>query len=202
MGKLERNIALVTGAGSGFGAAIAEKFAAEGAVVLVGDINQTSGEAVAVKLHGATFVKLDVTSHADWKAALPLAKPSVDVTDDEFDTLLNVNIKSVYLSVSEIMPYFVGRGSGASVNTSYMDRITQGLASEYDTKGVRINPVCPLRAPTGLLEKFSGVLDTPEKRERFGKSVPLGRMTEPMDVAKVVAFPASDEKSGFITGVW
>lgn len=74
-----------------------------------------------------------------------------------------------------------------------MDRITQGLASEYDTKGVRINPVCPLRAPTGLLEKFSGVLDTPEKRERFGKSVPLGSVQTLLLSALFVLSPCSGE---------
>lgn len=63
-------------------------------------------------------------------------KPSVDVTDDEFDTLLNVNIKSVYLSVSEIMPYFVGRGSGASVNTSSVagTRVREGQVWYGGTK--------------------------------------------------------------------
>ena len=60
--------------------------------------------------------------------------------------------------------------------------------------------MCPLRGPTGLLEKFSGVPDTPEERARFGKSVPLGRMSEPEDVANAAVFLASDEAS-FITGV-
>ena len=60
--------------------------------------------------------------------------------------------------------------------------------------------MCPLRGATGLLEKFSGVPDTPEERARFGKSVPLGRMSEPEDVANAAVFLASDEAS-FITGV-
>lgn len=79
-------------------------------------------------------------------------------------------------------------------------QITQGIAAEYGADGIRINSVCPLRGATGLLEKFSGVPDTAEERERFGKSVPLGRMSEPDDVANAAVFLASDEAS-FITGV-
>lgn len=115
------------------------------------------------------------------------------MTEEEFDTLINVNIKGVFHSIKTVMPYFASRGSGIFVNTSsvagtrvrdgqvwygatkaYMDRMTQGLAMEYGPKGVRINSVCPLRGPTGLLEKFSGTKDTPEERERFSKSIPLG----------------------------
>ena len=79
-------------------------------------------------------------------------------------------------------------------------QVTQGLAAEYGPQGVRVNSICPLRGATALLEMFSGVADTPEERERFAKTVPLGRMSEPQDIANAAIFLASDEAS-FISGV-
>ncbi len=78
--------------------------------------------------------------------------------------------------------------------------MTQGLAAEYGPDGIRVNSICPLRGATGLLEMFSGVADTPEERERFAKSVPLGRMSDPQDIANAAVYLASDEAS-FVTGV-
>jgi len=78
--------------------------------------------------------------------------------------------------------------------------VTQGLAAEYGPDGIRVNSICPLRGATGLLEMFSGVADTPEERERFAKSVPLGRMSDPQDIANAAVYLASDEAS-FVTGV-
>jgi 3-oxoacyl-[acyl-carrier protein] reductase len=163
-------------------------------------------------------------------------KPSIEVTEEEFDKIIAVNVKSIYLSVAVVVPYFVSKKSGAFVNTSSVagikvrpgqvfyggtkgflntvcvlpcrqnvwadpsPQITQGLAAEYGPEGVRFNSVCPLRGATGLLEMFSGVPDTPEEREKFAKSVPLGRMSEPRDVANAAVFLASDE-AAFITGV-
>lgn len=78
--------------------------------------------------------------------------------------------------------------------------MTQGLAAEYGPDGIRVNSICPLRGATGLLEMFSGVADTPEERERFAESVPLGRMSDPQDIANAAVYLASDEAS-FVTGV-
>ena len=81
-----------------------------------------------------------------------------------------------------------------------MSQVTQGLAAEYGPQGVRINSICPLRGATGLLEWFSGVADTPEERERFAQTVPLGRMSDVQDIANAAVFLASDEAS-FVSGV-
>jgi 3-oxoacyl-[acyl-carrier protein] reductase len=145
-------------------------------------------------------------------------KPSTEVSEDEFDRVLNVNVKSIYWSVAVVVPYFVKQGGGVVLNTSsvagtrvragqvfyggtkgFVNTITQGLAAEYGSAGIRVNAICPLRGATGLLEMFSGVPDSAEERERFGKTVPLGRMSEPEDIANAAVFLASDEAK-FISG--
>ena len=138
----------------------------------------------------------DVVLKEDWEKALELAKtkfgkldivvnnagttyrkqPSTEVTEQDFDRVLNVNCKSIFWSVNVVMPYFVERKAGVYVNTSsvsgqrtrpgqvfyggtkgFLNTVTQGLAAEYGPSGVRINSICPLRGATGLLEWFSGV---------------------------------------------
>ncbi|KAL4892497.1 hypothetical protein BDV59DRAFT_208254 [Aspergillus ambiguus] len=248
MGRLEGKVAIVTGAGSGFGEAIAHAFAAEGAHVLVADISVDNAnrvvEAIMTKAGSsstgtAIFMPLDVTKRSQWEEALAIAssrfgkldivvnnagttyrkQPSVDVTDEDFDRIVAVNIKSIYLSVSVVMPHFMDRKKGVFLNTSsvagtrvrpgqvfyggtkgFVNTVTQGLAAEYGPYGVRVNSICPLRGATGLLEMFSGVPDTPEERERFSKTVPLGRMSEPNDIALAAVYLASDEAS-FVSGV-
>ena len=83
---------------------------------------------------------------------------------------------------------------------AHVRKITQGLAAEFGQYNIRVNSVCPLRAATGLLELFSGKPDAPEERERFAKTVPLGRMSTVEDVANAFLYLASDEAS-FVTGL-
>ncbi|KAJ5808191.1 hypothetical protein N7474_009460 [Penicillium riverlandense] len=246
MGKLSGKVALVTGAGSGFGESIAHSYVAEGANVLVADVAVENGKRVASEITAknypsggkAVFVECNVIKKADWQAALDLAvkqfgqldivvnnagttyikQESMGVTEEDFDKVMTVNTKSIYWSVAVVMPYFVERKSGVYLNTSsvagtrvrpgqvwygaskaWVNRITQGLAAEYGPYGIRINSVCPVRGTTALLEKFSGVPDSAEERARFAKTVPLGRQSEPEDVAKSAVFLACDDSS-FISG--
>ncbi|KNG86135.1 putative alcohol dehydrogenase [Aspergillus nomiae NRRL 13137] len=247
MGRLQGKTAIVTGGGSGFGEAIAHGFVAEGAHVIVADISVAGGERVVQEIrskeyiHGgsAIFLQADVTKRGDWEKALSLAKtkfgkcdivvnnagttykkqPSAEVSEADFDRVVAINVKSIYLSSSVMLPYFVERGSGVFLSTSsvgamrprsgqvfyagtkgFLNTVTQGLAAEYGPHGVRVNTICPLLAATNLLEMFTGVPDTPEGRAEFAKGVPLGRMSEPSDIANAAVFLASDA-AGFITGV-
>jgi 3-oxoacyl-[acyl-carrier protein] reductase len=172
MGRLDGKVALVTGAGSGFGEAIAHAYAAQGAKVLIADIAVTKGEKVAADIAAqgypgeAVFVQLNVTKRIDWEQGLDLAKqkfgkldvvvnnagttykkqPSMEVSEEDFDRIVAVNVKSIYLSVSVMMPYFVGRKSGVFLNTSSIAgmRVRPGQVFYGGTKGflntVRILP--------------------------------------------------------------
>ncbi|PVH75082.1 putative alcohol dehydrogenase [Cadophora sp. DSE1049] len=246
MSRLQGKVAIVTGAGSGFGEAIAHGYASQGAHVIIADIAIEEGKRVAKEITdkytgggSAIFLEFNVTKRSSWEEGLKLAKekfgkldivvnnagttykkqPSVEVSEADFDKIIAVNVKSIYLSVSVVMPYFIERRLGVYLNTSsvagtrvrpgqvfyggtkgFVNTITQGLAAEYGPSGVRINSICPLRGATGLLEMFSGVADTPEERARFAESVPLRRMSEPNDIAIAAIYLASDE-AAFIIGV-
>ena len=163
MGRLDGKVALVTGAGGGFGEAIAHAYAAEGAKVLIADIAVTNGEKVAADIAAkdypgeAIFVKLNVTSRSDWEQGLELAKqkfgalhivmnnagttykkqPTMGVSEEDFDRIVAVNIKSIYLSVSVLMPYFVERKSGVFLSTSSIaaTKVRPGQVFYGGTKG-------------------------------------------------------------------
>ena len=130
--RLTNKLAIVTGAGSGFGAGIARRFAEEGCRVVVNDIDAKSGERVAKEVHGS-FIQADVTKAADWarlvRAAGPALdivvnnagwthrnKPYLEVSEAEFDRVYAVNVKSVYLSALHAVPVFRSRGGGCFVN--------------------------------------------------------------------------------------
>jgi len=130
--RLKDKLAIITGAGSGFGAGIARRFAAEGAKVIVNDVNAQAGERVAKEI-GGSFVHGDVTKGDDWaklvRAAGPKLdvvvnnagwthrnKPYLEVSEAEFDRVYAVNVKSVYLSALHAVPVFRARGGGCFVN--------------------------------------------------------------------------------------
>ncbi|KAK2763126.1 hypothetical protein FQN54_009762 [Arachnomyces sp. PD_36] len=240
--RLAGKVAIVTGAGSGFGAAIALRFAREGAKVLVCDINVSAGEKIASSPPSSanlSFQKMDVTNAQDWTLAIDRAftdhgrldilvnnagttyrnKPTAEVTLSEFQNVFDVNVKSIFLATQAFMPRMISQGQGGSmINISStgaarprpglvwynaskgaVSNATKGLAAEYGPSNIRINTICPVLCATGLFSSFTGAEDTPENRAKFTSNIPLGRLSEPEDIANAALYLASDEGS-FVTG--
>ncbi len=145
-------------------------------------------------------------------------KPMLDVTEGELDRILSVNVKGLFHTVNAAIPVMRARGGGAIVNiastaavrprpglTWYnaskgaVTTLTKSMAVELAGDNIRVNAVNPVAGETPLLPTFLGE-DTPENREAFRQTVPLGRFSTPQDVADAVLFLASDEAS-LITGV-
>jgi len=154
--RLKGKLAIVTGAGSGFGEGIARRFAEEGAKVIVNDVNAQGGERVAREV-GGQFVQGDVTKSADWAKLMQAAgasldivvnnagwthrnKPYLEVTEAEFDRVYAVNVKSIYLSAMHAVPVFRRRGAGCFVNIASTAglRPRPGLTVYNSSKGAVI----------------------------------------------------------------
>jgi 3-oxoacyl-[acyl-carrier protein] reductase len=233
--RLKDKVAIVTGAGSGFGAGIARRFAEEGARVVVNDVDPRA-ERLARQI-GGRFVQADVTKSGDWaelvrEAGSELAvvvnnagwthrnKPYLEVSEEEFERVYAVNVKSVYLSALHAVPVFRRRGGGAMVNiastaglrprpglTVYNSSkgavilMSKSMAAEFGPDKIRVNCVNPVFSPdTGLSAEFAGGALTEEAKKRFMASIPLGRFSTPLDVANACLYLASDEAE-FISGV-
>ena len=234
--RLDGKTAIVTGGGSGFGAGICRRFATEGARVMVADINMDAAQAIAEEIHGIAF-EVDVAvsgsvgtmAHAalDTFGALDilvnnagithLPMPMEDVPEDEFDRVLAVNAKSVYLTARHLVAHMKHRGTGAILNIAstaglsprpglnwynaskgWMITATKTMAVELAAHGIRVNALCPVAGETPLLASFLGE-DTPEQRAKFLSTIPLGRFSTPQDLANAATFLCSDEAS-MITG--
>jgi 3-oxoacyl-[acyl-carrier protein] reductase len=235
--RLEGKTALVTGGASGFGAGIARKFRDEGARVMIADLNGEAAEAMAGVI-GADWVAADVADDAGVRhmanaalgafghldilvnnagiTHLPMAME--EVGEAEFDRVLAVNAKSVYLTARHLVPGMKARGRGAILNVAstaglsprprlawynaskgWMITATKAMAVELAPAGVRVNALCPVAGETPLLKSFLGE-DTPEMRAKFLASIPLGRFSTPQDLGNAAAFLCSDEAS-MLTGV-
>jgi len=234
--RLAGKTALVTGAGSGFGAGIARKFAAEGAQVWCADINGAAAEQIAAELGGMAITcdvgdaesvsdmaqivlsagPLDILVNNAGITHLPSAME--DVTEDDFDGVFRVNMKSVYLTARAFVPQFKQLGKGAILNVAstagvsprprlnwynaskgWMITATKTMAVELAPFGIRVNAINPVAGETPLLKSFMGE-DTPEIRARFLATIPLGRFSTPDDMGNAACFLCSDEAS-MITGI-
>ncbi len=235
--RLEGKTAIVTGAASGFGAGIARIFAREGATVMVADLNGDAAQTIAGEI-GGTAIRTDVANGADVKAMTRAAMdqwgridilvnnagithlptPLEEVSEEEFDRVLAVNAKSVYLTAREIVPLMKAAGRGAILNIAstaglsprprlnwynaskgWMITATKTMAVELAPSGIRVNALCPVAGETPLLASFMGE-DTPEIREKFLSTIPIGRFSTPEDMGEAAAFLCSDAAS-MITGV-
>lgn len=238
--RLEGKRCLVTGAASGFGKGIAEKFTAEGARVAVVDMNGEGAKAVADAIgNGAIAITCDVTKADDIEAAVAKMEaefggidvivnnagwsnknaPLMETDEATMRKLYDVNVMSIFHMTKAILPRWRAGTGGVMINVGSTAGIrprpgltwynsskgaanlmTRSLAVELAPDKIRVCGLAPVMGATALLENFMGMPDTPENRERFIATIPLGRLSEPRDVANAAAFLASDE-ADFLTGV-
>ena len=237
--RLENKVALISGGARGQGAVEAKLFAREGAKVVFGDVLDEEGrkvEAEIVESGGeATYVHLNVTSESEWVAAvdetvnrygrldvlvnnagISIRKSIEDTTEEDWDRIMNINAKGVFLGTKHAIPAMRKAGGGSIINisstaglvggpftgSSYaatkgaVRLLTKSTAIQYAKEGIRCNSVHP-----GLLETpmTQDLLADPATRKMRTQRIPLGRIGTSEDVAYGVLFLASDESS-FMTG--
>ena len=237
--RLNGKTAIVTGGASGFGAGIVAKFLTEGARVMIADINGDAARDMAATLgENAIAQTVDVSDGASVQAMTDATLNTFghvdilinnagishlpglleDITEDDFDRLYRVNMKSVYLTARALVPHMKSRTQGAILNVAstagvsprprlnwynaskgWMITATKTMAIELAPDGIRVNAINPVAGETPLLKTFMGE-DTPEIRAKFLSTIPLGRFSQPEDMGSAACFLCSDEAS-MITGI-
>ncbi len=220
MRGLKGKTAIVTGGAAGIGAAIVERFKAEGVKVVVFDLNSdkpldiTDYEAVKKAVADAGPVDI-LVNNAGWDMFKPFLK-----TDPAFwQKIISINLVGAMNLLHCVLPGMVERGGGKVVNIASdagrvgssgeapysackggIIALTKTLSRELASKGVRLNTVCPGLTETGMLESFMQGAGNPDKlREAYRRAIPIGRLGRPEDIAGAVLFLASDDAE-FITG--
>ncbi len=237
--KLSGKAAIVTGGASGFGAGIVRRFIAEGARVVIADINGDAASALADELgDAASGLKVDVANADDVAAMVKFTmqslggidilvnnagvghspEPMESLSEEVFDRIFEVNIKSIYRIARQVVPIMKANGSGAILNMGstggvsprpnltwynaskgWVITATRSMAIELAGSGVRVNALNPVAGETPMLKTFMGE-DTPEIRAKFLASIPIGRFSTPDDMGAAACFLCSDDAS-MITGV-
>lgn len=234
--RLAGRVAIVTGAARGIGLACAQRLAAEGARVVLCDVDAEGGAQAAALIAGASFVTTDVSRKPDVdalvagvledagridvlvnNAGITHACDFLDVAEEDFDRVLRVNLKSMFLCGQAVARTMVARGvRGAIVNMSSVNavlaipnqvpyvvskggvnQLTKVMAIALAPHGIRVNAIGPGTIATEMARE--AVLGSEEAKRRILSRTPLGRLGEPDEIAAVAAFLASDDAS-YLTG--
>ena len=232
--------AIVTGAGSGIGLATTRRLATEGATVIMADVRDADDEAADIIKSGNTarFVLADVGQESQVRAlvdevvsshgrvdilvnnaGIAFARTVPDTTLEEWDRLMNVNLKGVFLCSRAVIPIMQQQGGGVIVNVSSEQglvgasenaaytatkggviQLTKSMAIDHGQDGIRVNCVCPGPVKTPLFDGFVESVEDPEAELRsFVEATILKRLGRPEEIASVIAFLASEESS-YMTG--
>jgi NAD(P)-dependent dehydrogenase (short-subunit alcohol dehydrogenase family) len=242
VGALEGKQALITGGASGIGRAAALLFAREGAAVAVADLNEAGGQAVVDQIRGeggrAVFVRCDVTQADDCRRAVEQTAAElggldvlfnnagiirratvVDADETDWDRVMTVNVKSVFLMSKYAVPVMVAAGGGAIVNTASgwglvggqkaaaycaskgaVVLLTKAMSLDHGPQRIRVNCICPGDTDTAMLRQEAAQLGEPVDRFLAASAQrPLGRLGRPEEIAQAALYLASDAAS-FVTG--